>query len=149
LDAEGSAVINVKTITKAVEDIINDNTVGYIVTRNAERNVDPNVAAKDKGWIGIYRGGINYLPYTTGSTPWLAEVRVDVELQVASMQSGEQAEDKLQDAEAELLGIFAANLNLNGTVLMTQGYDIRYDVNVEAEVYFHAAIITLRTEVRA
>jgi len=144
-------MINMKDITSAVETILNDNLSGYIIERNPRRNQDANTAAQGKGWIGIYRGGLDYDAYATGSQPWLAHPSVIVEVQAASMLSGEDAEDKLQDAEKAVMDVLTANKKLNDTVNMTVGYEIKYDVNEdeEAQIYFHAAIITIKTEVRA
>lgn len=141
-------MINFKTITQKVQSIFDAGLNDYTITRNAERNADPNVAAKNKGWIGIYRDSIDYNPHTTGSTPWLANVNIRVELQVASFRSGEDAEDKLQDGEKEIMDLLNANKNIGGTVGMTMGYNIKYEYNVESQIYWHASIITLKTEVR-
>ena len=50
-----------------------------------------------------------------------------------------------------VMDVLTANKKLNDTVNMTVGYEIKYDVNEdeEAQIYFHAAIITIKTEVRA
>jgi len=144
-------MINMKDITKAVKTILDDNLSDYIIERNPKRNEDPNIAARGKGWIGIYRGGLDYDAYTTGSTPWLAHPSLMVEIQAASLLSGADAEDRLQDAEEEIMDVLTANKNLNGTVSMTMGYEVKYEYNEdeEAQIYFHAAIITIKTEVRA
>jgi len=81
-------MINYKTITQGIETVLNANLTGYIITRNAERNEDPDVAARGNGWIGIYRGPVNYRSYSIGATPWLVEVNPRVEIQVASMKAG-------------------------------------------------------------
>ena len=144
-------MINMKDITKAVKKILDNNLSDYVIERNPKRNEDPNIAARGKGWIGVYRGGLDYDPHTTGSQPWLAHPSVMVEIQTASLLSGADAEDRLQDAEEEVMDVLTANKNLSGTVSMTMGYEIKYEYNEdeEAQIYFHAAIITIKTEVRA
>jgi len=144
-------MINMKDITKGVKTVLDDNLSDYIIQRNPKRNDDPNTAAQGKGWIGIYRSGLDYDPYTTGAQPWLAHPSVMVEIQTASFLSGEDAEDRLQDAEKEVMDVLTANKTLNNTVSMTNGYEIKYEFNEdeEAQVYFHAAIITIKAEVRA
>jgi len=144
-------MINMTDITQAVETILNDNLSDYVIQRNPKRNQDANTAARGKGWIGIYRGGLDYDAHTTGSQPWLAHPSVIVEIQAASFLSGDDAEDRLQDAEKEIMDVLTANKKLGNTVNMTMGYDIKYEFNEdeEAQIYFHAAIITIKTEVRA
>jgi len=144
-------MINMKDITKGVKKVLDDNLSDYIIQRNPKRNNDPNTAAQGKGWIGIYRAGLDYDAHTTGSQPWLAHPSVMVEIQAASFLSGEDAEDRLQDAEQEIMDVLTANKKLDDTVNMTNGYEIKYEFNEdeEAQVYFHAAIITIKTEVRA
>ena len=142
-------MINLKAVTQAVESILKADLYGYTIKRNPERNVDANLAARNKGWIGIYRGTQDLDAYTTGATKWLNTITVDVEVQAASMRSEEEAEDKLQDAETEVMNVFGDNLKLNNTVANVTGFAIRYEVNTEEKIYFHSAIITIRAEARA
>jgi len=85
---------------------------------------------------------------TIGNIPWLVAVDVIVEVQVADMGSGSEAEDRLQDAELEVLNVLTANKKLNATVEMTHGYSIEYEYNDDEHIYFHSAIITIHAEVR-
>ena len=144
-------ILNFKNITSAVETLLNDNTTGtYLVERNYERNGDPNKAMVNNGWIGIYRDSLTYGAHTTGSSPWLVDVAVRVEIQIASMLSSEDCEDKMEDAVNDVLTVLNANRTLDGTVLMTNGYDISYEINAEhREVWYHATIIRINAEVRA
>ena len=144
-------MINMKDITAGVETVLSNALAGYTIERNPRRNQDANTAALNKGWIGIYRGGLDYDAHTTGSQPWLAKPSVIVEVQAASFLSGEDAEDRLQDAEQEVMNALTADKKLDGTVNMTTGYEIRYEINEdeEAEIYFHAALITIKAEVRS
>ena len=88
-------MINIKVITQAVENLLKDNLHGYIITRNEERNVDPSIAIQQKGWIGIYRGPVEYESYVMGAIPWRALIDIIVEVQVADMQSGSEAEFRI------------------------------------------------------
>lgn len=142
-------MLNLANVTKAVESILKRNLSNYSIERNPERNVDPSKAARGKGWIGIYRGPSSYNAYTTGSTPWLVDINIRVEIQVASMKSSEDAEDKLQEAEEEVLTVLTNNKKLDNTVSQTLGYDIDYEFNEEERIYFHASIIIIRAEVRS
>ena len=142
-------MINLKTITQAIETLLNNNLEGYLIERNAERNVDPNKAARGSGWIGIYRGNVKYEPHTTGSTPWRALIELKVEVQRASMQSGADAEDKLEDSVEAVMDVLTANKKLNNTVGTTVGYRIDYEFNSEEKIWHHAGIITITAETRA
>lgn len=140
-------MINIKTITQAVEDMLLEHTTGYYIERNAERNTDPNVAAKDKGWINILKGTIAYDSLTIGPTPWMATIDLKVEIQYAD-DIGDRAEDGLEDAVSEILGILNDHKTLDGTVQMTMGYKIEYFINEGVRPFHQAAVITLTAEVR-
>lgn len=150
-------MINLKRITQAIETLLKDNLGvvnsqaskdGYTIERNAARNSDPNIAARGKGWIGIYRAKLNYTPLTLNQ--WLASIEIDVELQVAHFQSGDIAEDRLQDGEKAILDVMTANLNLSGTVGMTNGYDVTYEYNADVQqgLYHHSSVITIKAELQ-
>lgn len=144
------SIVNMGGITKAVEKLISENTTGYKVTRNKQRNEDPNIAAQGKGWIGIWRGDRSYEAHTTGSRPWLVNLSVMIEIQYASWANADDVEDRLMDAEKEIMDILNANRTLSSTVLMTTGYDVTDNKNESEEgVYFQASIITLKAQVRA
>jgi hypothetical protein len=142
-------MINFKLITRAIEDILAENTDGYTIERDAMRNVDPNVAAKGKGWINITKGPVNYESYTIGNTPWLCDVQPKVEIQYADNE-GYKCEDGLEDALEEILGILASSdyRTLSGTVQNVRGFKVEYDINDTIEAYHQAAIITIFAEVR-
>lgn len=149
-------MINLKTITQAIEAILKAGLSGYTITRNAERNTSLDVAARGNGWIGIYRARVNYSTLTTGR--WLTNIEIDVELQVAHVggrNGNEIAEDKLQDGEKAILDILTANKKLDSgsgpTVDMTNGFQIEYEYNAEEAqgIYHHASIITLLLEVQS
>lgn len=144
------SIIDMGGITKAVEDLINDNLTGYTVTRNKQRNEDPNLAAKGSGWIGIWRGDRSYVPHTTGATPWLVNLDIIIEIQYASWTDADVVEDRLMDAEKEIMDILNDNRTLSGTVLMTGGYSVIDNKNeTEEGVYFQASVITLKAQARA
>lgn len=142
-------MINYKDITRAIESILREDLTGYDIQRNPQRNTDPNIAARGKGWIGIYRGPLSYAAHTTGGSPWLVDIRPRVEVQAASMQSGADAEDRLEDAVKDVMDVLTANKKLAGTVAMTNGYEITYEYNTAEQVWHHAALITILAEVRA
>ena len=142
-------MINVALITKALKNLLIANLdSSYTITRNEERNVDPNVPLRTGKLINIYRGGVNYGAHTLGNQCWLAQIKIIIELQISSMISGEDAEDKLQNAEKEILNILTQNKKISDTVDMTNGYEIEYQYNKNEQIYHHAAIITLILEKR-
>ncbi len=142
-------MINFKDITQGVEKLLKDNLNGYAIVRNEERNIDPSVATQGKGWIGIYRGSLDYETATIGNIPWLVAIEIIVEVQAADMKSGAKAEDKLQDAEKEVLDVLVSDKKLNSTVEMTNGYSIEYEYNKDEQIYHHSALITIHAEKRA
>lgn len=141
-------MINLATITAAVKTLLDDGLDGYNINRNAARNTDPQVAARTNGWINVQRGSLNYRPHSTGSQPWLAQIGIRVEVQVASIKSGEDAEDKLQTAEKAVMDVLNGDRKLGSTVDQVTGYDITYEFNDAGQVYHHAAVITINAEVR-
>lgn len=149
-------MINLKIITQAVETLLKDNLGeynsanslddGFTIQRNAARNTDPNIAVRGQGWIGIYRAKLSYEPLTTAQ--WLANIEIDIELQVADFRSGDDAENRLQDGEQVILNLLTANRTLSGTVAMTKGYNINYEYNSDTQqsIYHHSSIITILAE---
>lgn len=139
-------MINFKDITQAIETLLKASVTGAVtIERNPMRNDDPSRAVA--GWIGIYRGSLSYEPHATGKN-YLAMVDVLVEIQSASHQSGDDAEDKLQDLEKQVIDILNANPTLSGTVHVPFGYEVEYQYNADDEINFHAAIITIHAGVR-
>jgi hypothetical protein len=142
-------MIDFGQITAAVKTLLSNSLTGYAVVRNAPRNTDPSIAARGNGWVNVTRGRIEYQPAGgLGHTPWIAQVEIRVEVQVASMLSDAEAEDKLQDAEKAVLDALTADKKLGSTVDMTNGYSVAYEYNAQERIWHHAAIITVRAEVR-
>ena len=141
-------MVNLKAVTQAVESILKERLQNYLVERNPIRPSDPWKATVNKAWVGIYRGDSDYEGHAIGAQPWLANINVVVEIQVASLTSPEDCEDKLLDAEKAVLDIINTNRNLGGTVDMVMGYSVNYEVNADARIYYQAVIITIRAQVR-
>lgn len=147
------AILNMKLVTQAVETLLNDNLDGYTIKRNVRRNKDPNMASREKGWIGIYKGEVKYEPFSTGTSPYLVSIDIPVEVQVTG-RDGADVEDKLEDAIKEVCDVLISRsrnsrLDIGGTVGMILGCDIEYQHNEDTERHHHAAIITLHAEARA
>jgi len=147
-------MINFKNITQAAVDLlITQAGDDFIIERNPVRPADPVKVMRDgkKGWIGVYRSGLKYDPYAVGATPWLATMRFVVEIQVASTATPEDCEDRLCDAEKQILDIFEADRKtgkLSGTVHNITGFEITYEVNADEQTYYQAALITVIAELR-
>lgn len=141
-------MINLKLITQAVESLLKENLTGYQVERNPERPEDPWKATASAAWVGIYKGDTEYKGHAIGGQPWLANVNIIIEVQVASFTSEDDCEDRLLTAEAAVLSVINSNRQLSGTVDMVEGYTITYAENRDTQSYFQAAIITVRAQVR-
>lgn len=141
-------MINQKTITQAVETLLKAGLTGYQIERNPVRPDEPWKASANTAWIGIYRGPIEYEGKAIGAIPWMAEIQVIIEIQVASVTSADDCEDRLLDAEKAVLDIINANRTLSSVVDMVLGYSVAYEVNQDTQTYYQAAIITVRAQAR-
>ncbi|MBW2638371.1 MAG: hypothetical protein JRC86_12830 [Deltaproteobacteria bacterium] len=108
-------------------------------------------AGTKKGWIGIYAGPTSIETHTTGSQPYLVHPRVRVEVQVASTKSGEDAEDRLENAIEEIWGVMAAvaNRTLGGYVGTSIVEKIEREYNADTQIWHYAGILTIKGETRA
>ena len=147
------AILNLKTITKAIEKLLKAGLLpkykNLTIQRNRLRNENPNKAAT--GWIGIYKGPTTYEAYTMGPKTWRGFPTLLIEIQYSNPRE-ETAEDKLHDIETDVLDILATNpnLDLEDTVSFTAGFDLDYEIlsTEGASPYWHSSLITLKTEVR-
>jgi hypothetical protein len=144
------AILNYSDITKAIESILRQKLKGYVITRNERKNTDPNVCLiAGTGWIGIYRGSIDYSAYVISSRPWLVDPAPIVNVQVVSKLSGSDAEDRLQAAEEEVVNALDADRSLKNTVSTVLGYSMEYDYNSTNEIYFHGVNIKIKAQTRS
>jgi len=148
------AIKNRAIINKAVMDIINKETNGYMIERNAPINTDMNKASQGKAWVGIYRGDMTVRAQSIGNAPWTMEGETRIVIQVFH-SDGEAAEDNLEAALTDIIGVLMdpvrnPSLKLGNTVDMTNGCDIEDEFNEDVqEGHFHSATIILRWEARA
>lgn len=140
-------MIDVFAITSAVEDMLDEHTADYTITRNDARNEDPNVAAKGNGWIGIWSGDEEYEAYCTGPNPWLVNLDITIEVQYAHFSDAKEAEDQIERAKNEILGIIGDHPTLDGTVTEITGIRVNRERNQVAG-YHYAAVITVRVLTR-
>lgn len=144
------AILNYSSITKAIEDILRQRLPGYVITRNERKNVDPNICLMaGTGWIGIYRGSIDYDAYVISSRPWNVTPAPLINVQVASELSGNDCEDRLQTAEKAVVDALENDRTLNNTVSMILGYSMDYEYNQIEEIYFHGVNIRVKAETRS
>jgi len=147
-------MINFKQITQANETLFQANLGNdYLIERNPVRPADASKIMRDgkKGWIGIYRGRIKYEPHTTGSTPYMANIEWLNEIQVASTKSREDCEDRLCDAEKEVIDVIETDrkaAKMGGYISNIIGYEIDYEMNETETTYYQSALITIRAEQR-
>ena len=144
------AIVNYSDITKGIESILLQHLKGYVITRNERKNTDPNVCMEaGTGWIGIYRGPVDYEAHTIGSRPWMASPEPFINLQVVSNLSGDDAEDRLQDAEEEVVNALETDRTLNNTVDYVMGYSMDYEYNDLENIYHHGVNIKIKAQVRS
>lgn len=141
-------MVNLKAITQAVETLLNAGLTGYQIERNPMRPSEPWKASVNTAWVGIYRGDTDYEGHSIGAMPWLANINIIIEIQVASALSADDCENRLLDAEKAVIDVINSNRTLSGTVDMVIGYSVNYEVNADSRTYYQAAIITVRTQVR-
>lgn len=144
------AILDYAAVTKAIEDLLCRKLAGFIVTRNARKNADPNKClAPGEGWVGIYKGPINYVPHVVGNRPWLVDPEPFINIQTASMVSGNDADDRLQDAEKRVVDILESDRTLGGTVHTILGYSMDYEYNSSTEIYFHGVNVHIMAQTRS
>ncbi len=141
-------MINMSDITRAVEEMLREHTADYTIERNGARNDDPNVAALGNGWIGIRKGKKDYEAYSTGPAKYLCDLEVIVEVQYARFDDAAEAEDHIEEAVEEILGILNNHQDLDGKVSHLTGFNVTYDVNTDVDAYHYAAVITVRAQAR-
>ena len=139
-------------ILKAVEQILNNATLGYYIERNPSGDIDDaELTAENKGWIGVIKDALNYTPLrmASGTARFGIKGSVLVIVQVIDMESQEKADEKLTAAEQEIIEVLAdaANLKLPynevPTVGMIDGFSVEYETKSEDSAFYQAAIITL------
>lgn len=144
-------MINFKDITSALETQLKAYTgaSSYNITRNKRQNDDDNEAVE--GWVGIYRDGVDYSPNSSGPTPWLAEVKIRVEIQSASYESEADCEEKLETLVGFVMNAIDSDRTIGKTVLMVTGLDIDYDDNYaeQMQTAYQFATLIITAEVKA
>lgn len=141
------AILNYSDITKAIETLLRRKLTGFNITRNQRKNADPNRCIPD-GWIGIYRGPIDYNANVMGSRPWLVDPEPLINVQVVG-RTGDEAENNLQDAEEKVINIIESDRTLGNTVSTILGYSMEYEYNTAENIYYHGVNIKIKAQTRA
>jgi len=149
-------MLNYKNITQATETLLKAQlSDDYLIERNTKRPESSYFPAQKDGWIGIYRKPRIYeAAYITSNQPWMVQIQLSVEVMVVSTLSAEDCEDKLMDAENDVLTSLAsretAYRNLGGTVAHIKGYEVEDTLDEQDDQrYFQGITITILAEVRA
>ena len=104
-------------------------------------------------WIGIYRTRVKYAPKTLGrhTETWQGQIHLTLLLQQSSMDSGAEAESRLEQLIYDTLTVLWADPTFGGNVEMTVDMDVSYveeNVSNEDSLYFQTAMLQLICEVR-
>jgi hypothetical protein len=140
---------NFNTMAKTLESILKDDErlAGFTV----QRSEPPNETADRTPWIGIYKASESYEPHTiaAGQMPWKVMPGLILVLQCASLKSGSDADERLENAKRLLFEVLEDNLTIGGTVHMVNGWDVEYEYGGGVGGYFVSATINLQGEIRA
>lgn len=136
-------MLNMSTITLAVETLLNRELNGYLIERNPLTPPESGKAARAKAWVGIYRGQIGYLPKRIGGPNLDAELEIVLEIQAISLKNPAEAENKLSLAEQEILTVLQRSRDLEGQVGFIRGFRVEYGLSKTGAIYFQTAIITV------
>lgn len=142
-------MIDASVITKAMHQLlINGLPNSYNIERSEYINFDPDRVP----YVGIYRGQLKYSPHTLGRdlSSWRADFTITLVVQAASINTGGEAESRLEKYLQEVLDIVVADKTIGGTVAIIKDIEINYSYNMEESgtMYFHAAEVDILTEVR-
>lgn len=143
-------MINVTTITKAIESIFKNNPIADKF-KGIERGNVPNIDMGGTPWLGIYRRKVDYDPHTIGGNrSWKGLVEIGLLVQAASLDDGSDAEDILEELLKEVHEVLLANKTLNNTVNRLTGLSVTYFFNDEQDTSFayQQAEVILTYEVR-
>jgi hypothetical protein len=144
------STIKFSDITKAVEQILSDNLKGYDVNRNVSFDYATMSSAIEKGWIGIYRGKLDYIPISIPR--WQAEWEIIIEVLTGSYRNEGDAEAAGEDAVKDVIETLMNNLKLNGQADMSLQYSVIYDIGnvpgAQIESWISKAEITLKGETK-
>ena len=144
-------MINMATITTALQDQIqNHASVDFLhvpVERSEYVNVDPNRTP----WCGVYKGKVTFTPRSLGrhAKSFSAQIKLRIVVQAVDFLSAANCEDNLEDYIDKVMNAVWSDPTIDGNVDMVQDFEIEYqyqETNRES-TFFQMAIITLTAEV--
>lgn len=114
-----------------------------MVSRSASVNADPSFAVE--GWIGVYRSSLRYDPRTLGrgGRNYTGTSRLYIVVQSTSLDSGEDAEESLEEHVMNVIDVLLNNEELRKKMDLIQDIRIAYSYNrtKETTIYFQEAVI--------
>jgi hypothetical protein len=142
-------MLNMSTVNAAVKVILDDALPTYNILRAPYTNQDADKCP----WIGIYRGPSEYDPRVLGpgkGKKWRANNIIRLQVQAASSNSGQAAEEKLEQYIGEVTDALFTDPTLGGTVSTIVGVSVDYSFNEEQSetMYFHMATVDIKVEAR-
>ncbi len=155
-----SANFNNADLTKAIYNMLKLdpalNAKKFIIVRSELINTDH----ENVPWIGVYKGSVDYEPYILGAGSAIRNYKVLAEPQIIvqafSGESGEEAEDLLEEYIGLVYDVIQSDKTLRAMVAHVVGYEIDYDYssrddgegNIVDDFFFQQATITVKVEVR-
>lgn len=116
---------------------------GCTILRGEPINSDPQNAAV--GWIGLYRGELEYEPRTLGfaGRNFRATVRFSIVAQATAFDTAEQAEEALEKRVNDIINVLFTDLSVRSTLSTITGLNVRYAYvrTKETTAYFQEAYI--------
>lgn len=110
--------INVSDISAAVQAMLNQHPNIGNLNVQVERCAEPPEIPGPEGWIGIYKGLVEYPSRTLGMGTGYRQQRVKMAMQVrmSNYESGEECEVALENLLQQCLSCLLSDPSLRGTV---------------------------------
>lgn len=120
---------NVATITRAIFEMLRDDTSVGVDGVLVERSAEPNMTPTEKGWVGIYRDRIDYPPRTLGMGSGYRQQRISLFLlvQESDSSSGEECEERLEVLLQKCISVLLSDPSLKGTVQALDDFSVLHE----------------------
>ena len=143
-------MIHVHSITTALYQVLAGDPVltasGFSIGDGEPFNHDLNLTP----WVGLYPGGLSIDPHTLGgSQPWAGQLELRLFVQEAGHGSGQEATQRLGQAQAAVLNALNGDRTLGGAVLMLTGMEIQpFQRDLSDDSWLFTNEIVLKAAVR-